>query len=58
MKNKIVVVGLGYVGLPVAVAAAKSGLFVVGIDLNIEKINTINSGVSRLKISIMPKFKS
>jgi len=49
VKNKIVVVGLGYVGLPVAVAAAKSGLLVVGIDLNIEKINTINSGVSPIE---------
>ena len=49
MKNKIVVIGLGYVGLPVAVAAAKSGLFVVGIDSNIEKIKTLNSGVSPIE---------
>ena len=49
VKNKIVVIGLGYVGLPVAVAAAKSGLFVVGIDLNIEKIKSLNSGVSPIE---------
>lgn len=49
MKNSIVVVGLGYVGLPVATAAAKSGSFVVGIDLNQEKIFKINNGQSPIE---------
>ena len=49
MKNSIVVVGLGYVGLPIAVAAAKSGSFVVGIDLNQEKIFKINNGQSPIE---------
>lgn len=49
LKNSIVVVGLGYVGLPVATAAAKSGSFVVGIDLNQEKIFKINNGQSPIE---------
>ncbi len=43
------VVGLGYVGLPIATAAAKSGGFVVGIDLNQEKIFKINNGQSPIE---------
>ncbi len=46
MKNRVIVIGLGYVGLPVAVAAAKSGCTVIGIDLNTEKVDTINRGIS------------
>jgi UDP-N-acetyl-D-glucosamine dehydrogenase len=49
LKNSIVVVGLGYVGLPIATAAAKSGSFVVGIDLNQEKIFKINNGQSPIE---------
>jgi UDP-N-acetyl-D-glucosamine dehydrogenase len=46
LKNRVIVIGLGYVGLPVAVAAAKSGCTVIGIDLNTEKVDTINRGIS------------
>ncbi len=46
MKNKVVVIGLGYVGLPVAIAAAKSGCNVIGIDLNVKKVDIINEGQS------------
>jgi UDP-N-acetyl-D-glucosamine dehydrogenase len=46
LKNFIVVIGLGYVGLPLAVAAGKSGHTVVGVDLDIEKVNKVNSGIS------------
>jgi len=44
--NKVIVIGLGYVGLPLALAAAKSGYNVVGIDLNLEKVKGINNGIS------------
>ncbi|MDP2671616.1 MAG: nucleotide sugar dehydrogenase [bacterium] len=47
-EAKIVVVGLGYVGLPVACLLAKAGFAVKGIDLNKEKITLINKGVSPL----------
>ena len=49
MKNFIVVIGLGYVGLPLAVAAAKSGFTVIGVDLDIERVNKINSGISPIE---------
>ncbi|MFT4572358.1 MAG: UDP-N-acetyl-D-glucosamine dehydrogenase [Hyphomicrobiaceae bacterium] len=40
------VVGLGYVGLPLAVELAASGLSVTGIDISEEKVATINAGRS------------
>jgi UDP-N-acetyl-D-glucosamine dehydrogenase len=40
------IVGLGYVGLPLAVAFAEAGLPVVGIDTDPDKIATLNSGES------------
>jgi len=42
----IAVIGLGYVGLPNVVAKAKLGYNVTGFDLDIRKIEQINSGVS------------
>lgn len=44
--NKVVVIGLGYVGLPLALAAAKSGYTVVGLDVNDTKVSQINKGNS------------
>ena len=38
-KEKIAVVGMGYVGLPLAVAFAEKGMDVIGFDINQEKIN-------------------
>lgn len=43
------VVGLGYVGLPVAVAFAEAGFNVLGVDLRVEKIDAITSGRTHLK---------
>ncbi len=40
------VVGLGYVGLPLAVELAESGLTVVGIDVNQQKVDQLNAGHS------------
>ena len=47
-EAKIVVVGLGYVGLPVACLFAKAGFKVTGIDLDKKKITLINKGISPL----------
>ena len=41
----LALVGLGYVGMPIAVAFAKKGLNVIGFDLNKEKIELYRSGV-------------
>ena len=44
-EEKLSLVGLGYVGMPIAVAFAKKGLDVIGFDLNKEKINLYKSGI-------------
>ncbi|NQW58758.1 MAG: nucleotide sugar dehydrogenase [Polynucleobacter sp.] len=49
MKDSVSVVGLGYVGLPLAVAAAKSGYKVTGIDLDEIKVSEINKGISQIE---------
>lgn len=43
-KEKLSLIGLGYVGMPLAVAFAEKGINVIGFDLNIEKINKYKSG--------------
>lgn len=43
--EQLSVVGLGYVGMPIAHAFAKKGLRVIGFDLNKEKIALYQSGV-------------
>lgn len=45
-KATVSVIGLGYVGLPLAVEFAKEGFRVVGVDLDREKVRLLNSGVS------------
>jgi len=44
--SSVIVVGLGYVGLPVAVHAARSGYKVYGFDISREKIEDLKLGVS------------
>jgi UDP-N-acetyl-D-glucosamine dehydrogenase len=43
---RIAVIGLGYVGLPLAVAFAEAGFPVIGIDVDPTKVNAINAGHS------------
>jgi UDP-N-acetyl-D-mannosaminuronic acid dehydrogenase len=43
-KQKIIVVGLGYIGLPTASILATKGHAVVGVDVNESTVATINSG--------------
>ena len=38
------VVGLGYVGLPLAVEKAKAGFRTIGFDVQEEKVNLVNQG--------------
>src|SRR6202022_2740103 len=46
---KISVVGLGYVGLPLAIQFARSGVSVLGLDIDQAKVDTINQGQSYIK---------
>jgi UDP-N-acetyl-D-glucosamine/UDP-N-acetyl-D-galactosamine dehydrogenase len=48
-SRKIAVIGLGYVGLPVAVAFAASGADVIGFDINEERIEELTSGHDRTR---------
>ena len=48
-EEKLSLVGLGYVGMPIAVAFAKKGVDVIGFDLNKEKIKFYKSGIDPTK---------
>ena len=41
---KIGVIGLGYVGLPLAIEFTNAGYKVIGIDIDERKVNSINKG--------------
>ena len=43
---KVGVIGLGYVGLPVAMAIAKAGFPVIGFDVDAAKTDALNHGLS------------
>jgi UDP-N-acetyl-D-glucosamine dehydrogenase len=45
-KARIGILGLGYVGLPLAVVFAEAGFHVVGIDPDSRKTDAINKGIS------------
>ena len=45
-KAKIGIVGLGYVGLPLAIEFAKVGFNVVGIDIDKHRVQRVNAGKS------------
>ena len=42
--EKVLVVGLGYIGLPTAAVIANRGIDVVGLEVNEQAIETINAG--------------
>ena len=48
-RRKIAVIGLGYVGLPVAVAFARAGTPVVGFDVDATRIGELNEGYDRTR---------
>lgn len=44
--SKLGVIGLGYVGLPLAVEKAKAGYRVLGFDIQPQKVDMVNDGVN------------
>lgn len=48
-QQNLVVVGIGYVGLPLALLAQEKGYAVAGLDTNAKKVEKINAGVSPIQ---------
>lgn len=48
-KSNMVIVGLGYVGMPLAIAFANKGLNVIGFDTNQSKIDLYKAGIDPTK---------
>lgn len=48
-QEKLSLIGLGYVGMPIAVAFAQKGVSVIGFDLNKAKIDLYRSGIDPTK---------
>ena len=48
-RRNIAVIGLGYVGLPVAVAFARAGLLVVGFDVDATRVADLKQGHDRTR---------
>ena len=48
VDKQLVVIGLGYVGLPLVQAACRSNFKVYGLDVNSEIVNSLNSGSSHI----------
>jgi UDP-N-acetyl-D-glucosamine dehydrogenase len=47
--KEIAIVGLGYVGLPLGMQFARSGVSVLGLDIDPAKVDAVNSGRSYIK---------
>lgn len=47
--TKIAIVGLGYVGLPLSIRFAQSGVSVLGLDINESQVEKLNNGKSYIK---------
>jgi UDP-N-acetyl-D-glucosamine dehydrogenase len=56
-RAKIAVVGLGYVGLPLAMAFAKKGFFVLGLDVDKERIARLKKKQSYITDVSTPELK-
>lgn len=56
-EEKISLVGLGYVGMPIAVAFASKGVNVVGFDLKKKKLNYIKRALIQQTKSEMMLLK-
>lgn len=48
-EARVVVVGIGYVGLPLVVELARAGFHVTGFDKDAAKVKSLNAGVSYIE---------
>lgn len=48
-RAKVGIVGLGYVGLPLAVEVANAGFEAIGVDISERTVDTVNAGRSHIK---------
>ena len=55
MSKTVAIIGLGYVGLPLACLCAKKGFEVVGLDKNPDIVDKINKGISHIKEDYLQK---
>jgi UDP-N-acetyl-D-glucosamine dehydrogenase len=46
---KVAVLGLGYVGLPLALAFAKAGFTTLGVEISVERVEQLNAGRSYIE---------
>ena len=53
MQKTVTVVGLGYVGLPVACLCAEKGYRVFGLDIDKNRVDLVNKGVSPIENGYM-----
>ena len=60
-KSRIAVIGMGYVGLPLALRFESQGFSVIGIDTDKDKVKLLNQGsspIEHIKSSILKKALS
>jgi len=57
-KAKVAVVGLGYVGLPMAVEFAKKGFSVSGLDSSSKRVNRLKKGISYIEDTSAAEIKA
>lgn len=48
-EARIAIIGLGYVGLPVACEFARAGFDVIGVDIQVERVKQINQGINPIE---------
>lgn len=58
MNERIAVIGLGYVGLPVALAFAKKFPNTIGFDISVEKVKALRQGIERTGEASISGLKS
>jgi len=48
-RASVAVIGLGYVGLPLATAAAEAGHTMLGVDVSQRRVDQVNAGISTIE---------